>query len=427
MPHALVEKALAERDDCIRTVTLIKNARADQGGDPNDMELEAIAKAHARVKQLDEHLKIISIDDTLDEEARGRLLAPLPTTPSGPHYRHGGEMVWDAIHGTIGMQVAPHDQENQEAKRRYDLVLKRAAQHMGTTAEATTPTAGGVGGLYAVPVVGPVIALFPQGQPFLTTIGRRPAPNAMQFVRPRIVDPDFDDGVAVQSLQKAELTSKKFDIKVDTLNLQTIGGYLNVSQQLMSLHADAWNIIVSQMQARLAWAGEKALVAEAEQTGATVTLSATATAAQVLTALFQAAALVYQNTRQLPTWIAYGPTGWARLGSLTDTAGRPLFPFLGAANALGAASLGDFNLGPMGLQQIVTPGIADGTILVGNNFGIEAYSFPFPILEAVEPALLGRQIAIAEALAFYRPTTKEAVTTGTTAPAEQNGIVKVAP
>src|SRR6185312_12822683 len=123
---------------------------------------------------------------------------------------------------------------------------------------------------------------------------------------------------------------------------------------------------------------------------------------------------------ELPTWIAYGPAGWQTLGSLTDLAERPLFPFLGASNALGTSSLGDFNLGPLGLQQIVTPAITDGSIWLGNSLALEAYSYPFPILEAIEPSLLGRQVAVAEAYAFYRPTTSEAGPGGTP-PAEANG------
>ena len=323
--------------------------------------------------------------------------------------------------------AALHDHNDQEAKRRWDGVMKRAAQHMGTgDGSGTTPVAGGVGGLYVVPVVGPVIDLYPQGQPFLSAIGRSPAPNAMTFVRPRIVDPDFKDGAAPQSLEKAELTSKKFDIKVDNLSLSTVGGYLNVSQQLMSLHATAWDIIVAQLQKRTAWAGEAAAITELAKTGAHVPLAAGADSAAVLAALFEAASLVYQNTFALPTWIAYGPLGWAMLGSLVDGAGRPLFPFLGAANAMGTAGLGDFNLGPLGLQQIVTPGITTTDIFVGNSNAFEAYVYSFPVLEAIEPALLGRQVAVAEAMCFYRPTTKEAGPSDTP-PAEANGAVRVGP
>jgi hypothetical protein len=423
MPHALVEDYVRERDQHLNTINVLKNNAMDRGGDPSDADLEVMTKCFARIDRLDELIKVVGEDRAMDEETRNKLMQQTPPTPGGIKYRDGGEMVWDCLHANYGNT---HNTDDQEAKRRWDSVLKRAAQHMGTSAADTTPVAGDVGGLFVVPVVGPVISLFPQGQPFLNAIGRRPAPDAMTFVRPRIVDPDFVGGVAPQTLEKAELVSKKFDVKVDTLSLTTVGGYLNVSQQLMSIQPSGWSIIVSQMQQRLAWAGEAAAIAEANKTGASVSLPAGSDSATVIAALFDAAALVYENTFALPTWIAYGPKGWAMLGSLVDAAGRPLFPFLGAANAMGSASLGDFNLGPLGLQQVVTPGIVDTTIYVGNALGMEAYVYSFPILEAVEPSLLGRQIAVAEALAFYRPTTKEAGPADTP-PAQANGIVKVGP
>ena len=424
MPHALVEGYVAERDQHLNTIQVLKDGALSRGGDPSDTELEAMSKAYERIDRLDDLIKIVGEDRTMTDEMRDKLLRSTPALPDGGiKYRSGGEMVWDCLHANFGSQ---HNSDDQDATRRWDSVMKRAAQHMGTVAAETTPVAGDVGGLYVVPVVGPVISLFPQGQPFLSAVGRRPAPDAMTFTRPRIVDPDFYTGVAPQALQKGELVSKKFDVKTDPLSLGTIGGYLNVSQQLMSLQPSGWDIIVGQLQARLAWAGEAALVAEVDQTGETVPLAAGADAPTVIAALFEAARLVYQNTKGLPTWIAYGPAGWAMLGSLCDAAGRPLFPFLGAANAMGTAGLGDFNLGPLGLQQVVTPGITDTSIYVGNSLGVEAYVYSFPILEAIEPALLGRQVAVAEALCFYRPTTKEA-TTGPDAPAEGNGVVKVGP
>ena len=424
MPHALVEGYIAERDGLVNTVNVLKNTAVDRQGDPSDQDLEVMEKAYKRIDRLDEMIRIIGEDKAMDADTRDKLLAPTPSPePGGIRYRSGGEMVWDCLHANYG---SAHDHEDQEARRRWDHVMKRAAQHMGTTAEATTPVAGGFGALYVAPVVGPVIDLAPQGQPFLSAIGRQPAPNSMSFSRPRIVDPNFKTGAGVQALEKAELVSQKFDVKVDTLSLATVGGYLNVSQQLMSLHPTAWNIIVGQLQRRTAYAGEAAAIAELSLTTAHVPLAAGADSATTLAALFDAAALVYQNTNQLPTWIAYGPLGWAQLGSLTDAAGRPLFPFLGAANAMGSASLGDFNLGPLGLQQIVTHGISTTDIFMGNSLAFEAYVYSYPLLEAVEPALLGRQVAVAESMAFYRPTTKEAGP-GDVPPAEQNGAVRIGP
>lgn len=425
MPHALVEGYVAERDNLLNTVNVLKNTAADRGGDPTDTDLEVMQKAYARIDKLDELIKIVGEDKSMDDEARDKLMQLSPTaSPGGIQYRSGGEMVWDCLHANYGSN---HNTDDQEAKRRWDSVMKRAAQHMGTEAANTTPVAGGFGALYVAPVVGPVIDLNPKGQPFLSAIGKQPSPSAMTFSRPRIVDPDFKTGAGEQALEKGELVSRKFDIKVDNLSLTTVGGYLNVSQQLMSLHPTAWNIIVGQLQRRTAYAGESAALTELALTGAHVPLAAGADAATTIAALFDAAALVYQNTQELPTWIAYGPLGWAQLGSLTDAAGRPLFPFIGAANAMGTSSLGDFNLGPLGLQQIVTHGISTTDIFMGNSLAFEAYAYPFPLLEAVEPALMGRQVAVAEAMAFYRPTTKEEVTGGTPAPAEQNGAVRIGP
>ncbi len=425
VPHALVEGYVAERDQLLNTVSVLKNAALDRGGDPSDADLETMSKAYARIDRLDELIKVVGEDRSMDADTRDKLLRSTPATPEGGvHYRNGGEMVWDCLHATFGSN---HDVNDQEAKRRWDSVMKRAAQHMGTEAAKTTPVAGDVGGLYVVPVVGPVISLFPQGQPFLSTVGRRPAPDAMNFTRPRIVDPDFLTGVGPQTLQKGELVSKKFDVKTDPLSLGTIGGYLNVSQQMMSLQPSGWDIIGQSTIAGAQGGGRGGTrLPRPDQTGATVLLAAGGRTDRPSAAHPEAAKIVYENTKGLPTWIMHGPAGRAMPWSSGDAAGRPLFPFLGAANAMGTAGLGDFNLGPLGLQQVVTPGITDTSIYVGNSLGVEAYVYSFPILEAIEPALLGRQVAVAEALCFYRPTTKEA-TVGPDAPAEGNGVVKVGP
>ena len=145
----------------------------------------------------------------------------------------------------------------------------------------------------------------------------------------------------------------------------------------------------------------------------------------MLKAVYDAAALYYANTLSLPSWVAMGPTGWARLGSLVDSANRPMFPYLGAANAMGTATADSFGMvGPAGLTPVVTPGITSPDLFVGGSDSLEVYEYPFPVLEAIEPSVMGRQIAVATALAFYMPTTKEA-TTAPVAPAEHNSVVQI--
>lgn len=405
---SLLQQYVDEREGLVQTVEVLTTTTLDRK-DKNlsEADQETIRRAKERITGLDAQIELLADSLEMSDSTVNKLRMAQGDKPIADpsKYRSAGHMLWDALHATAGNRNDPAD---KEAVQRWDRVMKRAAQHMGTEASVTTAVAGGFGGLWVNPVVGPVIDMAPKGQPLLTAIGKQQAPNSLTFVRPRIVDPNFKTGAAKQALQKAELTSVKFDVKTEPLSLDTVGGYLNVSQQLLSLHPEALNIIITQMQRRTAWQGEALAILELAESTSHVELADNATAPQVIAALFEAARIVYEQTMELPEWIAYGPVGWARLGSLVDSAGRPLFPYLGAQNALGTAQLDDFGaVGPLGLRQVVTPGITNGDIWIGNSSSVEVYSYPFPVLEAIEPSVLGRQVAVAEAIGFYRPPTTE--------------------
>ena len=416
MADAVTERYLGERRSLVSRVEGIKTVSIEQNRDLSEQDKEAIAAYSKRVKELDELIELSANDFTMNEAVAERISHMGVSNDFAPvNYRSAGELLWDVLHLT-----------DPEARRRYETFTKRAAQHMGTSAAATTPTAGGLGGLVASQVSGPIIDINTKGRPWLSALGVRPAPSSLSFLRPRIVDPDFDTGVATQTLEKAELASKKFDIATDPLTLTTTGGYLNVSQQLLALVAGSLDIILGQLNRRLAWSSERALFTAVDATTAKVTLSGTADAAALRKAIFDAAALVYTNTGELPTWIAMGVTGWARLGSSVDLANRPLFPLSNGVNANGSSSPGTFDIFGLGLQGIVTPAITDGDFYVGNSIGIEAYEYRYPVLEAIEPSVLGRQVAVASSLVFYRPPSAEAGPGGTPA-AKYEGIVRIAP
>jgi hypothetical protein len=230
-----------------------------------------------------------------------------------------------------------------------------------------------------------------------------PASDGFGFSRPQVVDPGIDDGVAEQALEKAELASKAFSITTTPVALTTLGGYLTVSQQLLSFAPASLGIIVDQLRVRLERRVE-AFMFTAMSTGATkVTLALTATAAEILQAIYDAAAAYFGITGDLPSWIAMGPLGWARLGGLVDLAGRPLFPTLGAGNAIGTAEAGSFSMTVAGLTPVITRTITDATFYVGGTEALEGYLYPLPVLEAVEPSVLGRQVAIAASVASHNP------------------------
>jgi hypothetical protein len=416
MGDVMTERLLHERAQNEAKIASLKAVAVDQNRDLSAVDVESLKAYSERIRTIDGQLEVTVDNVAMSQAISDRLaLVQGPAAITGHQYRSAGELLWDALH--------PND---RDARARYENVQRRAAQHMGTAAEVTTATAGGFGGLSVSGPSGPVIDLNPKGRPWLDAIGVQDAPNAFSFMRPRIIDPDFETAAQPQTLEKQELSSKKFDVGADTLRLKTVGNYLNLSRQAEDFIPQALNIVTNQLLARLAFAEEKALATEVGLTASKVTLAADADGAAVRAAIFEAAALVYDQTGALPEWIAMGPQGWARLGSLVDLAGRPLFPFENPVNANGTSSPSSFTIAGLGLRGIVTPGITNGDYFVGNSLGVEAYEHRYPVLDAVEPSLLGRQIAVAASVVVHRPTTLESPDGGVT-PGQGNGVVKIAP
>jgi HK97 family phage major capsid protein len=398
VPDSLVDQLTHKRDRKLALIENLSQAAADEGRDLTEQDMQSIEAANTEVVAFNRQLGVLTADLEMADDTATRL-ARLSTTGavvSGDyHYRSDGQLLWDVLHQT-----------DQQAKQRYGRVHRRAAEHMGTLAANTTPVAGDLGGLVVKPNVGPVINPYARSMPLSSAIGMRdvPASDGFGFSRPQIVDANLATGVGPQALEKGELASKAFSVTTTPVALTTTGGYLNISQQLLAFMPASLQIILDQLRTRLEHAIE-GLVFTGMSTGATkITLAADADAATILAAIYQAAAAYYGKTNSLPSWLAMGPLGWARLGSLVDLAGRPMFPTLGASNAPGTSSATTFAGSVAGLQPVVTPTITDATFYVGGPDAIEGYLYRFPVLEAVEPSVLGRQVAVAAASATYKPT-----------------------
>jgi hypothetical protein len=396
MANAMVEHLTEEITKRRSFIDTTAERAKDAGRDLTDEEIANIESANGEVLKFRKQLEVLTVDLDFDEQTIDRLRHIGPAVASTPtQYRSAGELLWDCLH-----------QQDPDARARYTKVLRRAAEHMGTDAAVTTPVAGDLGGLIVKSIVGPVSDPFPKGMPFAAGIGMRdiPATDGFGFSRPFLVDPGFADGVGPQAAEKAELVSRAFSIDSSPVALTTVGGYLNVSQQLQSFNPSSLQIIVDQLRRRLENAIDIFMVTEMQLTTGYVALPAAATAAELIAAIYQAAGAYYDVTKQLPAWIAMGSAGWVRLGSTTDLAGRPLFPTLGAANAPGTSSADSFAITVAGLSPIVTPSITDDSFYVGGPDGVEGYMYRHPILDAVEPSVLGRQVAVAASIAAYRPT-----------------------
>lgn len=397
MSDTMLRKLEDQYRSRLSLISTITDEAAKRDGGLSDQDRATIQSAQEEARSLQADIELLSQRIELNESTRERLRIQNPGSDLAPaNVRSRGELVW------LKMRAA-HD---ADARHRYETFM-RAAQHMGTTAANTTPTAGGMPGLLVAQNVGPIIDVSPVGRPLASAIGVTPSGDPMSFRRPRIEDPNWAAGVGEQAggLEKGELPSRAFDVTAEDVSLTTLGGYLNISAQLMAMPIGALDLAITRLERRYARLTEgRVLTSITAGADTTVTLAANAGGAEFLAALYAASARVYAATGELASWVAMGPTGYARVGSFVDLADRPLFPSTQGVNAMGSASAADFAPSSIaGLRPIVTPGITGGDFFVGNALGVEAYEYRFPLFEAVEPSVLGRQIAVSGAFGTYRP------------------------
>lgn len=398
MGDAMLAKLAEERKAKLTFIEGLTDTAANEARDLSTNELELITRSKDRIGEIDKQIEVLAVDSELNEKAQNRLaqLGGATVGTSTVEYRSAGAYLRDYIASVVGENN--QRSEAQDRLRRYH----RAAAHI---------TTGNFAGIFPEPIVGPLINYINTSRPLLSALGTISVPNGPSFRRPRLNDPNIATGAGVQANQKDELVSQPFTITSDNVDLVTIGGYVNVAKQVLDWGIASMDTIVGQLARRYAYATERAAVAEMELSTGKVTLAAGATAAQVLQAIYDAAALVWETTGVMPSILATGPLGWARLGGLADTTGRAAFPFLNPSNANGSMSADSMAGNPVGLQLVVTPGITDNTFWMLNSEGLEAYEETAGSsgLNVLEPSVLGIQVAYAGYVGFFRPAPNGAV------------------
>jgi hypothetical protein len=406
----MVRRLLDERDQKLSLIDQIAGVADDAGRDLFETENQTIADAQERVRSLNAQVDRLTQDLELADSAKNRIRTLDPNIIAKDFtYRTAGEFLFDVIHRT----------EDGDSNLRLNKFMSRAAEHMGFDKANTVPVAGGYNGLVVLPSIGPVLDPSPAGRPLFSALGAQTIPT-IQFTRPRLVDPNFDTGVGDWGQEKSEGPSKAWDILAETITCTRVGGYINVSEVLTEMLSGSLDMVITHMNRRVSAYSERAVVTELALTTATIAVSAD----DVNAAIGAAAALVVENTGQFPSWLAMGPQGWGALLGTSDLAGRPLFPSIGPVNTNATGRATETFTSLSGLNVAVTPAITDKTMYMGNSFGLEVYERPMPLMQAFEPSVYGRQVAVATFLGFYSPITTEAGPSNTP-PAKREGTVKI--
>ena len=95
----------------------------------------------------------------------------------------------------------------------------------------------------------------------------------------------------------------------------------------------------------------------------------------------------------MPSTLWVAPNVWGALGSMTDGSGRPLFPFVNPVNGMGNMAPGTIEGSVAGMRLAVDKNFPAGTAILGDPTYVEVYETLGGQVSAVEPSVLGTQIA----------------------------------
>lgn len=395
---ARLEKEMAEREAFIQGTVA---GAEDRGGDLTSNETEMIQSAKGRVDVLRSQLEMLwdtrqsmtaarlKVNETYAEMSKMRY-----NVDKGPvEYRSAGEYILDVYNAYTG---------KREAKERLEMFM-RAAAHQ-TTADNL--------GIIPDPIVGDVINFIDSGRPLVSYLGARPLTNATWY-RPKVTQ---HTAIAAQAAEKNELTSQKLLLTRLTGTAATYGGYVNVSRQDVDFSSpNALDIVVNDLASVYAVQTEAIvgalLLAAANTIELTTVFGSVPTAAELTAGLWAAVAAVYTATKGAP-----GRIGLAVSPAMVGYWGPLFSPVAQLPNAqVSGFTAGNFGQGILGyisgIPVIMSGGISGAATDFGMVFhtaGTEVYEQKLGSLQAVEPSVLGIQVAYA---GYFAPLTIEAAAT----------------
>lgn len=251
-------------------------------------------------------------------------------------------------------------------------------------------------GVLPTPIVGSIYTNYVGNRPVVDVFGARAMPQSGKtFERPSI---STHTSMGVQSSELATLTAGEFQVQANTVTKQTVGGFCNVSEQLIDFSSpEIIGALLSDM-GRIYANKSDDIAADALVAGATTTDNFTTAnigdPTEWLTWLYDnAAAILSASNGNLPTHLFVSPNIWQALGKLEDSQGRPLFPTVSPMNAFGQMSPGQGNGTAFGLSVVVDRNFASNTLILGDNQGFECWEQQKGAISIDNPSTLSRTIA----------------------------------
>ena len=392
MPNPVLERLYAERTHQVEFVDeLLAHVDAD-GRDLVEAEQANLSAARERIGSLDSQIEPLEAFEATRETHRAAQRGITPPGYRGPEaasvgagqagrveYGSPGAFLVDYLAARGFMSGPRGDRSAPDVD-----ALARVQYALTNQTTADTP------GLLPEPIVGTVVSLIDSSRPLITSLGGgRPMGGipGKTFGRPKITQ---HVTVGPQSAEKAELPTGKMVIGEVPFTKGTYGGAVDVSRQDIDWTSPtAWDILIRDLADVYALTTE-AVVAAAFAAAAddinTVTPVAANTLAGLAAAMYTAAGKVYASSKRLPDRMWISTDVWAKLGPAVDTAPPTM-------TAQGDSALDSFAGNLFRIPRIVVPSFPANTAILGTAAAYEVYEEAIGLLTAVEPSLLGVEVA----------------------------------
>ena len=257
----------------------------------------------------------------------------------------------------------------------------------------TTPDLPGV---IPTPIIQNVVNTFVGSRPLVDATTLRPMPQGGSvFIRP-VVSVHNSVGTATQN---TTITASQFEINDVQVTKTIQGGYVEISEAAIDWsQPEALGPLLDDMM-RVYMDRTDLLACSELQTGVTnsnaFANASIADPAYWVEWMYTAAADILTGSNgNLPSVLAVSPNVWKLMGSLSDTADRPLFPQVGPMNAYGslnvASTQGAF---AFGLRVVVDRNLTSAGMTILDPRALENYEMAKGAISVEQPSQLSRQIA----------------------------------